>query len=91
MMLNGSEPGSLGTTRFLAMVARSSSSVRKLWTGKPVSVRLVCALVRAAGEGRAGATTDAREIVRSVLAKHPDVIEFHDRPDRGSTVARLRT
>ena len=31
-----------------------------------------------------------REIVRSVLEKHPDVTEFHDRPDRGSTVAKLR-
>lgn len=33
----------------------------------------------------------ARGIVHSVLAKHPDVVEYHDRPDRGSTVARLRT
>ena len=31
-----------------------------------------------------------REIVRSVLEKHPDVTEFHDLPDRGSTVAKLR-
>jgi DNA-nicking Smr family endonuclease len=31
-----------------------------------------------------------REIVRSVLGRHPDVIAFHDLPDRGSTVARLR-
>ena len=31
-----------------------------------------------------------REIVRSILEKHPDVLEFHDIPDRGSTVARLR-
>jgi len=31
-----------------------------------------------------------REIVRSVLEKHPDVSDFHDTADRGSTVARLR-
>jgi DNA-nicking Smr family endonuclease len=31
-----------------------------------------------------------REIVRSVLEKHPDVTGFHDLPDRGSTVATLR-
>ena len=31
-----------------------------------------------------------REIVRSVLEKHPDVVEFHDLGDRGSTVAKLR-
>ncbi len=31
-----------------------------------------------------------REIVRSVLEKHPDVTEFHDLPDHGSTVAKLR-
>ena len=31
-----------------------------------------------------------REIVRSVLEKHPDVTEFHDLPDRGPTVAKLR-
>ena len=33
----------------------------------------------------------AREIVRSALARHPDVVEYRDWPDRGSTVARLRT
>jgi DNA-nicking Smr family endonuclease len=32
-----------------------------------------------------------REIVRSVLEKHPEVREFHDLPDRGSTVAKLRS
>lgn len=31
-----------------------------------------------------------REIVRSLLDKHTDVIEFWDLPDRGSTAARLR-
>ncbi len=31
-----------------------------------------------------------REMVRSILEKHPDVEEFHDVPGRGSTVARLR-
>lgn len=31
-----------------------------------------------------------REIVQSVLGKHRDVLEFHDLPDRGSTVATLR-
>jgi DNA-nicking Smr family endonuclease len=31
-----------------------------------------------------------RETVRSVLEKDPDVIEYWDLPDRGSTVARLR-
>jgi dsDNA-specific endonuclease/ATPase MutS2 len=31
-----------------------------------------------------------REMVRSILEKHPDVAEFHDVPGRGSTVARLR-
>lgn len=31
-----------------------------------------------------------REIVRSILEKHPDVIEFTDMPDRGSTLATLR-
>jgi DNA-nicking Smr family endonuclease len=30
-----------------------------------------------------------REIVRSILAKHPSVISFHDAPDRGSTTAFL--
>ena len=31
-----------------------------------------------------------REIVRSLLAKHPDVQSFWDAPDRGSTYVRLR-
>ena len=31
-----------------------------------------------------------REIVRSILQKHPDVISFRDAPDRGSTYVRLR-
>jgi len=31
-----------------------------------------------------------REIVHSILEKHPDVIEFHDLGDHGSTVARLK-
>lgn len=31
-----------------------------------------------------------REIVRSVLGRHPGVLQFHDSPDRGSTVAVLR-
>ena len=31
-----------------------------------------------------------REIVRSILENHPDVIEFHDLGDRGSTIARLK-
>ena len=30
-----------------------------------------------------------REIVRSILSKHPSVISFHDLPDRGSTLVRL--
>lgn len=31
-----------------------------------------------------------REIVRSILEAHPDVPEYHDLPDRGSTTATLR-
>ncbi len=31
-----------------------------------------------------------REIVHSILRRHPDVEEFHDLPDRGSTVVTLR-
>ena len=31
-----------------------------------------------------------REIVRSILQKHPDVIAFRDAPDRGSTYVVLR-
>ena len=31
-----------------------------------------------------------REIVQSILQKHPDVISFRDAPDRGSTYVRLR-
>jgi DNA-nicking Smr family endonuclease len=30
-----------------------------------------------------------REIVRSILQKHPKVISFHDSPDRGSTTVLL--
>jgi DNA-nicking Smr family endonuclease len=30
-----------------------------------------------------------REIVRSILSKHPSVSSFHDLPDRGSTLVRL--
>ncbi len=32
-----------------------------------------------------------RKIVHSTLEKHPDVTEFRDLGDRGSTVARLRS
>lgn len=32
-----------------------------------------------------------REIVRSMLEKHPDVVDFRSLPDRGSTVATLRS
>ena len=31
-----------------------------------------------------------REIVRSILEKHPSVLSFHDLPDRGSTSVSLR-
>jgi DNA-nicking Smr family endonuclease len=31
-----------------------------------------------------------REIVQSILRKHPDVISFRDADDRGSTYVRLR-
>jgi len=31
-----------------------------------------------------------REIVRSILEKHPDVTRFRDAPDRGSTHVTLR-
>jgi len=31
-----------------------------------------------------------REIVRSILAKHPSVVSFHDAPDRGSTTVSLK-
>jgi len=30
-----------------------------------------------------------REIVRSILSKHPSVSSFHGLPDRGSTLVRL--
>jgi DNA-nicking Smr family endonuclease len=30
-----------------------------------------------------------REIVRSILSKHPNVLSFHDAPDRGSTTVVL--
>ncbi len=32
-----------------------------------------------------------RQIVQSILKKHPQVISFHDAPDRGSTTAILQT
>ena len=31
-----------------------------------------------------------REIVRSILEKHPSVLTFHDAPDRGSTYVTLK-
>ncbi len=31
-----------------------------------------------------------REIVRSILGRHPDVLAFEDAPDRGATTAYLR-
>jgi DNA-nicking Smr family endonuclease len=31
-----------------------------------------------------------REIVRSILQKHPSVLSFRDMPDRGSTTVRLK-
>ena len=31
-----------------------------------------------------------REIVRSILTKHPGVVSFHDSPDRGSTTVFLK-
>ena len=31
-----------------------------------------------------------REIVQSILKRHPSVISFQDLPDRGSTTVRLR-
>jgi hypothetical protein len=48
-------------------VARSASKVRKLWTGRPASVRLVLALRFAAGEGWALATGEERKA--SVLSR----------------------
>ncbi len=32
-----------------------------------------------------------REIVRSIIGKHPDVVSYRDAPDRGSTYVTLRT
>ncbi len=32
-----------------------------------------------------------REIVRSILERHPSVVTFHDAPDRGSTHVLLKT
>ena len=32
-----------------------------------------------------------REIVRSILEKHPSVVSFHDAPDRGSTTVFLKS
>jgi DNA-nicking Smr family endonuclease len=31
-----------------------------------------------------------REIVRSILERHPSVLSFHDLPDRGSTAVTLK-
>jgi DNA-nicking Smr family endonuclease len=31
-----------------------------------------------------------REIVRSILSKHPSVVSFRDLPDRGSTMVELK-
>ena len=56
----GCEPEILATTWFLVMVARSSSSVRRLCTGWSVSVRFVRAFCLAAGDGCAGATIESR-------------------------------
>src|SRR5438477_11678690 len=50
--------GAMAVTRvFRVRVARSSRRVRKLWTGRPSSVRPVVCLVTAAGERSALATT----------------------------------
>jgi hypothetical protein len=50
--------GAMAVTRvFRVRVARSSRRVRKLWTGRPSSVRPVVCLVTAAGERPALATT----------------------------------
>src|SRR3984893_18073910 len=49
--------GAMAVTRvFRVRVARSARRVRKLWTGRPSSVRPVVCLVTAAGERRALAT-----------------------------------
>ena len=32
-----------------------------------------------------------REIVHSILKRHPDVVSFRDIPDRGSTMVTLKT
>ena len=32
-----------------------------------------------------------REIVQSILRKHPSVVSFQDQPDRGATLVTLRT
>ena len=53
--------GAMAVTRvFRVSVARSASRVRKLWTGRPSSVRPVVCLLTAAGERSALATTLAR-------------------------------
>jgi Putative DNA-binding domain len=52
------EAGSFGWIRFLVRVARSLSSVWKLWTGWPSGVRRVAALRFALADGSAGATID---------------------------------
>ena len=49
-------------------VARSASSERKLWTGKPSSVRWVTALRSAALERLALATIEARAASASALS-----------------------
>src|SRR5713226_3459171 len=50
--------GAMAVTRvFRVRVARSLRRVRKLWTGRPSSVRPVVCLVTAAGERSALATT----------------------------------
>ena len=51
---------SLGWIRFLEIVARSSSNVLKLWTGRFSFVRFDRAFCWAEGERLAGSTTDSR-------------------------------
>ena len=57
---NGSAPDTRRTTRFLVIVARSPSRVRKLCTGRPSAVRLLRAFSLAASETCAGATMEVR-------------------------------
>src|SRR3972149_11759633 len=49
-MSKGVASAALGRARFLTMVARSRSSVVKLWTGRSADVRLVSALASAPGD-----------------------------------------